>query len=144
MKSFADGESLRTPAPASAAITLWLAGSSVATALWAASLAGGATTIAAGAPTGLMLKSVLMAASWPPSSQIPTPQAKVMIGISQCCVRERPEDCADIARDFDERSINLRGPRAWSLVPIESEQGARFFVRRVSSREPVFTSLENA
>jgi len=57
----------------SAAVTLWLAGSSVAAALCAASLDGGTTGVAAGAPTGLRLKSVLMAASRLPSSQIPTP-----------------------------------------------------------------------
>jgi hypothetical protein len=52
-------------------VTLWLAGSSVVTASFAALLGGGTTGDGAGAPTGLMLKSVLMAASWLASSQIP-------------------------------------------------------------------------
>ena len=59
---------------ASVAVTLWLAGSSVATAFCAA--IGATTDVAAGAPTGLMLKSVLMAASWLSSSQIPTPPSR--------------------------------------------------------------------
>jgi hypothetical protein len=46
------------------AVTLWLAGKSVATALLAAWLDGVTVGEGAGAPTGLMLKSVLMAASW--------------------------------------------------------------------------------
>jgi hypothetical protein len=71
-KSLASEGSLRTPALASAAVTLWLAGNSVVTALLAASLKRCTTGVAAGAPTGLMLKSELMAASGLPSSQIPT------------------------------------------------------------------------
>src|SRR6202022_3743425 len=70
---FTTSDWLRAGALASATATLLLAGSSVATALFAASLTGGAIGVATGAPTGLMLKSVLMAASWLPSSQIPTP-----------------------------------------------------------------------
>src|SRR3979411_2918110 len=71
--SLAAGESLRTLALASATVTLWLAGRPVATAWVAAWLKGCTTGVGAGAPTGLMLKSVLMAASGLPSSQIPTP-----------------------------------------------------------------------
>jgi hypothetical protein len=41
--------------------------------LLAASVDGWTTGVAAGVPTGLMLKSVLMAASRLSSSQIPTP-----------------------------------------------------------------------
>ena len=87
--------SLRAPALASTTVTLWLGGSSVATALLAASLTGCATGVATGAPTGLMLKSVLMAASWLPSSQIPTPPIAIMTSTSQRCVRECAEFCAD-------------------------------------------------
>lgn len=47
----------------SGAVTLWLAGNSVFTAFCAVSLAGVIIGAATGAPTGLMLKSVLMAAS---------------------------------------------------------------------------------
>jgi hypothetical protein len=53
---------LRTVAAGSAAVTLWLAGNSVGTALLAAWLNGATTGEGAGDPTGLMLKSVLMAA----------------------------------------------------------------------------------
>jgi hypothetical protein len=64
---------LRTAVAASLAVTLWLEGNSVATALLAAWLGGCTIGDGAGAPTGLMLKSVLMAASWCRSqSQIPT------------------------------------------------------------------------
>src|ERR1700730_8957262 len=73
MKSPEACGSFRVPALASTAVTLWLAGRSVATALVAAALDSCTTGVAAGVPTGLMLKSVLMAASWPPSSKIPTP-----------------------------------------------------------------------
>jgi hypothetical protein len=53
---------LRNAVTASAAVTLWLAGNSVGTAFPAAWLNGGTTGEGAGDPTGLMLKSVLMAA----------------------------------------------------------------------------------
>jgi hypothetical protein len=53
---------LRNGVAASAAVTLWLAGNSVETALLAAWLDGGTMGEGAGNPTGLMLKSVLMAA----------------------------------------------------------------------------------
>src|SRR5258708_13831406 len=86
--------SLRTATLASVAVTLWLAGRSVGTALFAAWLTGGTTGVGAGAPTGLMLKSVLMAASWPPSSQIPTPLHRQLCpGSPQLFVRECGE-CA--------------------------------------------------
>jgi len=51
---------------ASVAVTLWLTGRTVVTASFAALLGGATTGDGAGAPTGLMLKSVLMAASWLP------------------------------------------------------------------------------
>src|ERR1700736_4567949 len=92
MKALEACESLRAPALASTAVTLWLAGSSVATALLAAGLEGCTTGVAAGVPTGLMLKSVLMAASWPPSSQIPTSLPRQLCaGRPQRFVRERAE-----------------------------------------------------
>jgi hypothetical protein len=56
-------ELMLTRTPASAAATLWFAGSWVATALRTASLTGCVIGAATGAPTGLMLKSVLMATS---------------------------------------------------------------------------------
>src|ERR1700675_1535758 len=77
-------ESTLARALASAAATVWLGGSSVATAFCAASLTGGTIGAATGAPTGLMLKSVLMA---PPSaialacsSQIPSPLGPQLYG----------------------------------------------------------------
>jgi hypothetical protein len=45
-------------------VTLWLAGRSVATPLLAACVCGAMAGAGAGTPAGLMLKSVLMAASW--------------------------------------------------------------------------------
>src|SRR3954463_16654940 len=64
--------SLRTRGATSAAATLWCAGRSVATASAVAGLAGCTKGVATGAPTGLMLKSELMAASGPSSSQTPS------------------------------------------------------------------------
>jgi hypothetical protein len=58
---------------ASTAVTLWLGGNCVETAARAASPAAGTIGGATGAPTGLMLKSVLTAASWLSSSQIQPP-----------------------------------------------------------------------
>ena len=77
-------ESTLARALAAAAGTLWPGGRSLATAYCAASLTGGMIGAATGAPTGLMLKSVLMV---PPSamalacsSQIPTPLSPQLYG----------------------------------------------------------------
>ncbi|GAA0025255.1 hypothetical protein BRDID11018_79520 [Bradyrhizobium diazoefficiens] len=68
------GKSLRTGALVSLAATVWLTGKSVCTASFAAAFDVVMICAGAGIPTGLMLKSVLMAASWlPRPSQIPTP-----------------------------------------------------------------------
>src|ERR1700675_786709 len=117
MKSLAAGASLRTPAPASTTVTLWLGGNSVATAWLAASLGGDGTTgVAAGAPTGLMLKSVLMAASWPSSSQIPTPlDRQLCAATSQRFVREYTERRAEMgARILGKMSAIRAAPNAQS------------------------------
>jgi hypothetical protein len=67
-------KSLRAAALVSLAATVWLTGKSVCTASFAAALDVVMICTGAGIPTGLMLKSVLMAASWLPClSQIPTP-----------------------------------------------------------------------
>ena len=76
--------------------TLLLAGNSVATALLAAGLAGGTMGEGAGDPTGLMLKSVLMAASWRRFAETnpnPVPPA-ILPRRLQCFVRERDESPA--------------------------------------------------
>src|SRR5260370_20463727 len=77
-------ESTLARALASAAATLWLGGRSVATAFFAASCTGGTIGAAIGAPTGFMLKSVLMvppnATALACSSQIPTPLGPQLYG----------------------------------------------------------------
>jgi hypothetical protein len=66
--------SLLAAALVSLAATVWLTGKSVCTASFAAEFDVVTICTGAGIPTGLMLKSVLMAASWLPCvSQIPTP-----------------------------------------------------------------------
>jgi hypothetical protein len=79
---------LRTGIDASAAVTLWLAGNSVGTALPAAWLAGGTTGEGAGDPTGLMLKSVLMAALLAPlyrDKSQPDPAGNIAAQTSMLC-----------------------------------------------------------
>jgi hypothetical protein len=79
---------LRTGAAASAAVTLWLAGSSVDTALFAAGLTGGTIGEGAGDPTGLMLKSVLMAALLAPlyrDKSQPDPSGNIDAQTSMLC-----------------------------------------------------------
>src|SRR6202035_695834 len=96
--------SVRAAAPAAAAVTLWLAGSSVATAWATASLGGCATAAAAGAPTGLMLKFVLMAASWLLPSQIPTPLRRQLLHAPLNAMLESAMNAAlQPARQFDEK-----------------------------------------
>jgi hypothetical protein len=79
---------LRNGAAASTAVTLWLAGNSVGTALLAAWLNGWTMGEGAGDPTGLILKSVLMAALLAPLYRVkshPDPAGNIAAQTSILC-----------------------------------------------------------